>query len=81
MWVVAVYDSHIKEKPKDVFVVLPELQLNMVIAPQLIILIHTSNVFIVQGNGLRTIHWCSSAILFLPQYLHIHCGISIGSCH
>ena len=43
---VAVYDSHIKEKPKDVFVVLPALQSYVVIAPQLIILIHTSHVFI-----------------------------------
>ena len=43
---VAVYDSHIKEKPKDVFVVLPALQSYVVMAPQLIILIHTSHVFI-----------------------------------
>jgi len=65
---VAVYDSNIKKKPKGVFVVLPALQANVVVASELIIVINTSHVFIVQGNRLRTVHCCSSAI-FLPHYL------------
>ena len=70
---VAVYDSNIKKKPKDVFVVLPALQANMVVASQLIIVINTSHVFIVQGNRLQTVHCCSSAIFLIT------CTSMVGS--
>ncbi len=53
----------------------------MVVTPELVAVVHTPHMLIVQVNGGWTLDWCTTTIFALPHHLCILDGISVGCCH
>ena len=49
-----VWHCHIKEEPENVLVVLSTFQSDVVVLAKLIVVVHTSHVFVLLGNSFRT---------------------------
>ena len=67
------------QKPKYVFIEFSTLESYMVVPSQLIVVVHTAHIGVVQHNWVGKFHYNAGPISLFPWNLILDCGITVGS--
>ena len=74
-----VCQADLKEEPEDVAVEFPALQVNMIILAQLVVLVHTSHVLVVELHRLGTRNTSAGPVMLPALYSGVVLGLGVDS--